>query len=202
MSSKIVAIVGSYRKGGTVDSAVETVLEGARSRGAETQTFYLRDEHIEFCTNCRNCVQAPGETRGKCSQQDALETILSAVEAADGVVLASPVNFWNATALFRRFLERLIGYGYWPWGQNAPKARSSHQKRNAVLIASAAMPGFLIPLATGAPRALRGAARLMGARILGRMWIGLSARQPQALLSARTCERAARLGAALACMQH
>lgn len=68
MGSKVVAIVGSYRKGATIDSAVEAVLEGARSKGARTQTFYLADAHIEFCKNCRTCTQKPGEERGKCAQ--------------------------------------------------------------------------------------------------------------------------------------
>lgn len=198
MSSKIVAIVGSYRKGGTVDSAVETVLESARAMGAQTQTFYLRDEHIEFCTNCRKCMQDSGEERGKCVQQDALETILTAIEAADGVVLGAPVNCYNVTAVFRRFMERLVGFAYWHWGEFAPKLRTKRQPRRAVLIASAAIPGFAIPLATGAPRALRTAAQLLGAKTVGKMWIGLAARRPEAALSARARDRAERLGAVLA----
>ena len=66
MSSKVVAIVGSYRKGGAIDTAVEAVLEGAREKGAQTHTIYLTDQHIEFCTNCRKCTQPPGEERVKC----------------------------------------------------------------------------------------------------------------------------------------
>jgi multimeric flavodoxin WrbA len=76
MNSKVVAIVGSYRKGGTIDTAVEAILEGARERGAQTNIVYLRDQHIEFCTNCRQCTQTPGEERSKCAQQDGLEPIL------------------------------------------------------------------------------------------------------------------------------
>ncbi len=48
---KVVGIVGSYRKGKTIDSAVSAVLEGAQAKGAETKKIYLIDEHIEFCTN-------------------------------------------------------------------------------------------------------------------------------------------------------
>src|SRR5512146_870645 len=175
MSRKVVAIVGSYRKGGTIDQAVEAILEGARASGADTQIVQLRNCHIEFCTNCRHCMQESGDTRGKCLQQDDLEPILEGIEAADAVVLGSPVNAFNTTAIFRRFMERLVGYGYWPWGQNAPKARSRRRPRKAVLVASAAMPGFLIPYATGAPRALRTAASLLGAKPVGKLWIGLSA---------------------------
>ncbi|MGP8175986.1 MAG: flavodoxin family protein, partial [Terracidiphilus sp.] len=186
MITKVVAIVGSYRKGGTIDSAVEEVLEGAREKGAETVTFYLTDQHLEFCTNCRQCVQTPGEERGKCAQQDDLEPMLEKIDAADAVVLASPVNYYNLTAIFRRFLERLLGYTYWPWGQAAPKGRKTKAGKKAVLVASAGMPGFLIPLATGAARALRLAAKMIGAKPVGKMWIGLAAGEPHHELSPRT----------------
>ena len=32
------------------------------------------------------------------------------IESASAVVLASPVNYYNVTAVYRRFLERTIGY--------------------------------------------------------------------------------------------
>jgi multimeric flavodoxin WrbA len=118
MSKKVVAIVGSYRKGGVVDRTVEAILQGAREKGAETHTIYLTEQQIGFCTNCRQCTQTPGAARGKCAQQDCLESILTEIEAADSLVLGSPVNYYNVTAIFRRFLERLLGYFYWPWGQN------------------------------------------------------------------------------------
>jgi putative NADPH-quinone reductase len=194
MAAKVVAIVGSYRKGGTIASAVEAVLAGAREKGAETHAIYLTERHIEFCTNCRKCTQTPGEARGKCAQQDDLEPILQEIEAADALVLGAPVNYYNVTAIFRRFLERLVGGAYWPWGQNAPAWRSKRQPRKAVLISSSAMPGFLIPLATGAPRALRLTAKSLGAKPVGKLWIGLASGEPRPPLSSRTRARARQLG--------
>lgn len=198
MSKSIVAIIASYRRGGIVDSAVAEMLRAAREHGAETHVIHLTEEHIEFCRNCRQCTQEPGELRGKCAQEDDLEVILEEIEAADAVVLASPVNCYNVTAIFRRFMERLIGAAYWPWGQNAPVVRTKKRPRKAVLVASAAMPGFLIPLATGAARALRLTAAMLGARPVGRLWIGLAAQKAYQPLSARTLERARRLGLTLA----
>jgi hypothetical protein len=60
------------------------------------------------------------------------------------------------------------------------------------------MPGFLIPLTTGSARALRLAARMLGAKPVGKLWIGLTAGEPQPALSARTLERARQLGMKLA----
>jgi multimeric flavodoxin WrbA len=198
MSSKVVAIVGSYRKGGAIDTAVEAILEGAREKGAQTHTIYLREQHVEFCTNCRQCTQSPGAERVKCAQQDDLESILKEIEAADAVVLGSPVNYYNATALFRRFLERLLGFFYWPWGNNLLVQRNKRQSRKAVLVASAGMPGFLIPFATGAAKALRLAAKCLGAKRVGSLWIGLVSQEPHPRLSARTLERARHMGWKLA----
>jgi len=101
MGKRVVAVVGSYRMGGATERAVEAVLEGARVMGAETQIFHLSDQHIEFCKNCRACTQTPGVERIRCAQEDDLEPMLREIEAADAVVLASPVNYYNVTAIFR-----------------------------------------------------------------------------------------------------
>ena len=198
MGKKVVAVVGSYRKDGVIDRAVEAVLAGAREKGAETRTIYLREQQIEFCTNCRQCTQMPGTERGKCVQPDGLDAMLTEIEAADAVVLGSPVNYYNTTAICRRFLERLIGYYYWPWGQNLLIRRNKMQPRKAVLVASAGMPGFLIPMATGAARALRNVAGMLGAKPVGSLWIGLVASELHPSLSRRTLNQARRMGMKLA----
>ena len=43
MAGKVVAIIGSYRKHGTVDQAVDAILAGARERGATTEKIFLID---------------------------------------------------------------------------------------------------------------------------------------------------------------
>ncbi len=194
MGKKVVAIVGSYRKGGTTDTAVEALLEGAREKGAETQTIYLILEHLEFCTNCRRCAQEPGTERGKCPHQDGLESILAKIEEADAVVVGSPVNHGNVTAISRVFLERLGGFCYWPWGQATPVLRSKRRPRKAALVCSAGMPGVMLPLVTGAPSALRKTAQLLGAKPVGHVWIGLSARRQHNPLSPADRERAREVG--------
>ena len=194
MTKKVVAVLGTYRKGGTLDVAVQAILEGARARRAATSAIYLTDKHIEFCTNCRLCTQEPGPERGRCRKDDDLEAILSEIEAADAVVLASPVNCGNATAIFRCFMERLVGCSYWPWGQPAPKARSHVRTLKAALVATSAMPGFLIPLATGTTRALRTTAKILGARPVATLWIGLSAGEPNHKPSDSELSRARKIG--------
>ncbi len=197
--SKVLAIVGSYRRGGITDSAVDAVLEGARAAGAETKKIYLMDRDIRFCRNCRKCTQAGGVARGKCDQPDGLEALLQEIECADALVLGSPVNYFNVTALFRQFMERLLGYMYWPWGSKlGPVLRKKRPTKRAVLVTSAAMPPLFIPLTTSATRALKTTARILGAKPVGKLWIGMVAVQPHELVTARIRARAVRMGAKLA----
>jgi NAD(P)H-dependent FMN reductase len=199
MATKVVAVVGSYRKAGITDSAVDAILAGAASEGADVSKIYLLDKHIEFCTNCRCCTQSEGLQRGKCVQNDDLESILSEIDSADALVLGAPVNFYNVNALFRRFMERLVGYAYWPWDKpSGPAPRIRQATKRAALVTSAGMPGFLIPFATGAPRALKITAKVLGARPLGTLSIGLSAVQEKQQLPAKTLAKARRMGLRLA----
>ena len=54
----------------------------------------------------------------------------------------------SVTALYKNFMERLAVYGYWPWGEHAPKYRKANaRKKPAVLVSSCAAPGFAGPWA-------------------------------------------------------
>ena len=194
---RIAAITGSYRRGGVTDQAVEAVLAGAREAGAETRLVNLLDLKIEFCNNCRSCTQEPGEKRGACVLRDDLDALLDAVDAADGLVLAAPVNCFNVTAIFRRCMERMLPYAYWPWGAGAPKMRL-RARRRAVLITSSAMPSIFGRVATGAMRALRGTASALGFRPAGSLFIGMASLRKDASPSARELEKARALGRRLA----
>jgi NAD(P)H-dependent FMN reductase len=197
MTRKVIAIIGSYRKGGTVDTLADAVLAGAREHGAETSKIYLVDQHIEYCRNCRQCTQEESPVRGECAIHDDMLAVLTEIHRADAVVLGSPVNFYNVTAVFRTFLERLLGCCYWPWGQAAPRPRSKALPRKAVLIASSAAPGFLLPLFTGASRVLHLAANCLGARPVAKFWIGLAAQSATPHLSPNLLRRARRVGTEL-----
>lgn len=195
---KIVAVVGSYRKGGIIDSAVDQVLAAAAEQGARVSKIYLLDKHIEFCSNCRRCTQEQGDRRGYCAIRDDMAGVLDELESADGIVLGSPINFFSVTALTKRFVERLVCYAWWPWGGRVPKMRSSKRPRSAVLLLSCAMPAFMARLLGGAPRVLKTAAAILGARIVGLLIIGQVAQQEHETLPDRARNKARQLGVKLA----
>jgi NAD(P)H-dependent FMN reductase len=176
LPKKILGIVGSYRKGGVIDTLVTETLKSAAEAGAETTKVYLIDQQVEFCTNCRTCTQEPGAKPGLCLHEDDMGKILSAYRASDGLVLGAPVNFYNLNALTRRFMERLVCFAYWPWeSHGGPQMRVKTRDKKAVLITSAAMPAFLVPFFTGALRALKLTASTLGARTVATVVVGLAA---------------------------
>lgn len=201
MAKKIVAIVGTYRKGKATDSAASEVLRGAESRGVETEKIYLIDKHIEFCNNCRMCTQKRDMgRRGACIFDDDMEQILTAVDEADGLVLASPTNFYNVTAVTRRFMERLIVYAYWPWqAKMGPEMRVKPPDKKAVTITATACPAWLGRILLRGPRqALKIAAGTMGAKVQTSLYYGSVAQTPDATLSKTDLEKAYEAGVRLA----
>ncbi|NLV23980.1 MAG: flavodoxin family protein [Deltaproteobacteria bacterium] len=199
MAKKLVAIVGSYRREGIIHQAVEGVLRQTRESGheIEIERIDLLDRQVKFCTNCRVCTQAAGEQPGLCILQDDMAGIIAAMAKADYLVLAAPVNCFNVTALFRCFLERLICFAYWPWGRRSPRVRSKRKDKRALLISSSAMPGPLQPFLSGAPRALKAAADLLGARTVAVLRLGGVAVRKKERLSPKVQERIKRSTAKL-----
>jgi multimeric flavodoxin WrbA len=197
-TNKITAIVGTYRKGGAIDSAVDEILSAAKEAGAEVGKIYLTDRHVEFCTNCRCCTQIEGPRRGECLIADDMSSLLDEIEKSDALVLASPMNFFTVTAVMKRFIERLVCYAYWPWGEHAPKMRIQEKNKRAVLVASSAAPALLGRLTTRMIGLLKTAAAVFGAKTVGVLFIGLAAQEQYPEIGRRARKKARRLGRKLA----
>jgi hypothetical protein len=142
-----------------IDSAVDELLGAAAAAGAQTTKFYLVDEHIEFCTNCRSCTQQAGEEFGRCVIDDRMRPILDEIERSDAIILASPMNFGTVTAVMKRFIERLVCFAYWPWGKMASSTRKRERTKRAVVVASSAAPALLARLFTSMVGLLKQTAR-------------------------------------------
>ena len=188
---KILAINGSYRDGGGTVQAVEEVLDYLRSLDADVEHIKLREHPIEFCMNCRQCMQQPGDAPGQCVLSDGMAELVEKIEAADAYVFAAPTNFSSITALFKRFAERLAVYGYWPWGKAAPVFRRAKMpKKPAVIISSCAAPGLLGRLTYVTNKSLRITAKTIGARVVGSMVTGMISQEPRPELPERARFRA------------
>jgi multimeric flavodoxin WrbA len=196
--AKITAIVGTYRKKGVIDSAVDELLGAAAAAGAQVTKFHLVDEQIEFCNNCRSCTQQAGGEFGCCVINDRMRPILDEIERSDGIVLASPMDFGTVTAVKKRFIERLVCFAYWPWGKAAPSTRKRERAKRAVVVASSAAPAILARLFTSMVLLLNQAARLLGAKRVDVLFFGLAAMKDRPDLGDKVRRTAQRLGRRLA----
>lgn len=176
---RAIAIVGSYREAGINMQAAREVLAGAEQAGAQTRLVYLPEVNIEFCTNCRACMQEPGDAPGFCVFKDDMAELLSDCIEADGIVLASPINMGGVTAILKRFVERLAPLGYWPWGKPGPTNRKGVKPKRAVIIASSAAPAFAWRLAgyTALPT-LRYTAKLLNGQVVCTLKYGMVSMTP------------------------
>ncbi len=194
MAKQVLAIVGSYRKGKVIDSAVDAVLAGAAEAGAQTEKIYLIDAHIEFCDNCRACCQQPGK-RGACRHRDDMDSILDKIERFDAIVFASPMNAFTVTAVTKRFIERMLVYAYWPWGQPGPKMRPVPKNKKAVIVVSSAMPAIFGRLFVSQMfRLLKGTQKAYGAKVIKTLNFGMVAQTSNWTLPERCLNRCRRAG--------
>ncbi|WP_319559492.1 flavodoxin family protein [Marispirochaeta sp.] len=100
---RITALVGSRRKNGNTIIIVKNLLKTAEASlpGAETEILYLGDYTIEACTGCEGC-----RTSWDCVIQDDYPAIVSSIDKADALVLASPTYWYTVSSDMKRFIDR------------------------------------------------------------------------------------------------
>ena len=122
-----------------------------------------------------------------------MHELIEMIEAADAYILAAPVNFSSATAIFKRFMERLLPYAYWPWSKPWPVPRKTGKARKkALLITSSAAPAWLGRWSFASQRQLARTAGIIGARVVGRLYTGLAAKDADQQLPSASLRRVQR----------
>ncbi len=99
---KLLGIVGSPRRGGNTEYAVREALRAGEREGFETELLHLADFDIRPCDGCETCF----ETK-KCVIKDDVERIIEKMAEADGIIIGSPVYFYNTTSHVKAFIDRV-----------------------------------------------------------------------------------------------
>ena len=100
---KVLIINGSPRKDGNTSIAVREMEKVFAENGVEVETMQIGNQAIRGCIACGSCAQ-----KGKCVFDDAVNEAAPKFEAADGLVVASPVYYASANATLIAFLDRLF----------------------------------------------------------------------------------------------
>src|SRR5512137_1964379 len=104
----VIVINGSPRKKWNTAMLLEHALEGAASKGVETELVHLYDLDFKGCTSCFACKLKGGRSYGKCAIRDGLTPLLEKIASADAVFFGSPIYFGTVTGEMRSFMERLL----------------------------------------------------------------------------------------------
>jgi len=98
---KLMAIVGSPRLEGNTNYLVDQALEEAAKLGAQTEKIILSQYQVNPCLGHDDCVSFDS-----CQQADDTSWILDRFCEADGVILATPVYYYNVSAQMKAFIDR------------------------------------------------------------------------------------------------
>lgn len=103
---RVVCLLGSPREGGNSDALAGVFCEEARYQGAQVAQFALRDLRFQGCMNVMACKTGGDE----CGLHDDLNPVLSLVQTADVVVMATPIYFCNVSGLLKQSLDRFFSF--------------------------------------------------------------------------------------------
>ena len=100
---KVLIINGSPRANGNTALALKEMAEVFAAEGVEAEIVTVGNKAIRGCVACGGC-----KKKGQCVFDDAVNEAAPKFEAADGIVVASPVYYAGANATLMAFLQRLF----------------------------------------------------------------------------------------------
>ncbi|MCL1993463.1 MAG: flavodoxin family protein [Spirochaetes bacterium] len=107
---KVIAFNGSPHKNGVIQGALELMRdEFAAVPGdeIEVEIIHVGAENIRGCIACGQCAKQPR----KCAFDDIVNQAAEKVNAADGMIIGSPVYYGSIAGNFKCFLDRLFYSG-------------------------------------------------------------------------------------------
>ena len=105
---KLMAIIGSPRKGGNTELLINQVIAGCRSKTAvDLEKLFVVEKKIEYCTGCMSCVM-PSPGTGKCVITDHRPAILQQMTNSDAFIFGTPNHMRTITAPLLNFITRML----------------------------------------------------------------------------------------------
>jgi multimeric flavodoxin WrbA len=103
---RILALVGSPRHGGNTELLVDAALAEAAKQGYTGKKLRLYDYEIKPCVDCRACKKGELE----CILEDDMQKIYEEIDAADTLIIGTPIYWYGPTAKMKLLIDRLRPY--------------------------------------------------------------------------------------------
>ena len=100
---KVLIINGSPRVDGNTSISLNEMVKVFESEGVETEVVQIGNKDVRGCIACSSCGK-----NGKCIFDDVVNELAPKFEAADGLVVASPVYYASANGTLISCLDRLF----------------------------------------------------------------------------------------------
>lgn len=175
---KLISINGGYRRGKTIDTLVEKAIEGSRVNPETTvERIELAERNIRYCTNCMVCRKDdPSKEVAACPIDDDMREIGPAVQRADALIFASPINQGTVTAVMKTFFERtcwtLAKPGNRPM-KGCPEPRVNRRKNAIIILSTGLVPPLLRRFCDDATPLIKSNCKIcFGARVVGTLYAG------------------------------
>jgi len=98
---RVLAILGSPRRGGNTELLLDEALRGAHEHGDACEKVVLRDLKIRPCLEIYQCAKA-----GICAIQDDMQALFGKITEAERLIIASPIFFYSVSALTKAMIDR------------------------------------------------------------------------------------------------
>lgn len=101
--SKVILLNGSPKKNGCTAEALAEMAKVLNEEGIETEIIQVGSQAVRGCISCNYC-----EDHGRCVFDDLVNEVAAKFEAADGLVVGSPVYFGSPNGTILSFMDRLF----------------------------------------------------------------------------------------------
>ena len=100
---KVLLLNGSPHVNGCTAAALKEMISVFEAEGVETELIHVGNKDIRGCIACRSCFKV-----GKCVFDDLVNEVAPTFEAADGLVIGSPVYYASPNGTILSFVDRLF----------------------------------------------------------------------------------------------
>lgn len=100
---KVLLLNGSPHANGCTAAALKEMISVFEAEGVETELVHVGNKDIRGCIACRSCMK-----NGKCIFDDLVNEVAPKFEAADGLVIGSPVYYASPNGTILSFVDRLF----------------------------------------------------------------------------------------------
>ncbi|MBQ6233285.1 MAG: flavodoxin family protein [Clostridia bacterium] len=101
--SRILLLNGSPHANGCTATALKEMISVFEAEGIETELIQVGNKDVRGCVSCGFCYK-----NGKCAVNDIVNEIAPKFEAADGLIVGSPVYYGSPNATLIALMDRLF----------------------------------------------------------------------------------------------